>query len=74
MSCPECEKKDLAIQHLTGANKNYKINLETEKIRTIALSNALQEIFKIAKDKMWYPCSFEDHEAVDREQEVWHGV
>jgi len=52
--------------------KSFARELKREQSRSAVLTNALQTIYGVAKENMWYPCSFEDHEKVDAAQEAWH--
>jgi hypothetical protein len=40
--------------------KTYRDELYREQKRTTVLSDALIQIYGIAKDKMWYPSTFEE--------------
>lgn len=71
--CEGCKVKTKQIIMLSEQCENHHHNLHTEKKRTVELSNALQAIHEIARDKMWYPCSFEDHEAVEADQKKYTG-
>ena len=69
--CKDCNFKDRVIRRLSDSAKNYKFHHKEEMKRNIALHHALQAVYEISKNNMWYPCSFEDHEKVDASQQAW---
>ena len=57
--CLECPSKVRKIVHLEEKLDDLSKNYMEEMKRTTVLSNALIQIYGIAKDKMWHPSSFE---------------
>jgi hypothetical protein len=56
--CEDCAAKDKSIMHLEHRIKDLHGSLHSEKKRTTVLSEALVQIYGVARDNMWYPSSF----------------
>ena len=71
--CPGCNRKIQQMGVLSDQLCELSLELKREQKRSTHLGNTLQSIYGTAKDNMYYPCSFEDHEAVDEEQKSYTG-
>ena len=72
--CEECRNRfERRIVVLEMQSENYKKCHDLEMVRSSHLSGALQRIFEIARDNMWFPCSYEDHKACDEDAKLYTG-
>jgi len=72
--CPGCNRKIQLMGNITDQLIEVRKELYREQKRSMELALALGSIQQIAKDKMWYPCSLKDHEAVEADQKIYCDV